>query len=66
MKDILELQLSEIGIIRASFRQARKQGNIDSETENACERFIEKMQMLNEVFNFTNRELRYIWREEEK
>lgn len=66
MADILELQLSEIGIIRASFRQAKKQGNIDAEAENACERLIEKLAKLDEVFNFTDKDKRYFWREEEK
>lgn len=66
MADILELQFSEIGIIRQAFRTARKNGNIDAETENACEQLIDKLQKLNEVFNFTDRDKRYFWREEEK
>ena len=66
MADILELQLSEIGIIREAFRTARKNGNIDAETENACEQLIGKLQKLNEVFNFTDKDKRYFWREEEK
>lgn len=56
-----ELQFSEIGIIREALKQAVKRKEIEPETEQACENLIWKMQNLNEVFNFTNRDNRYFY-----
>lgn len=59
MKD--ELEFSEIGIIRQALEQAKKQKNINYETEEACEILIAKLEKLNEVFNWADEYNRYIW-----
>ena len=62
-KEILKMQFSEIGIIRQSIRTATRQGFISKETEQECEKLIEKLQKINEVFNLVE-DRRYFWTEE--